>query len=226
MKEVFEIYKLVRIKNHVDYLKGLELQKKAVGEIQVEKYKGIVFLLEHKPVYTLGVNAFENNILIPEQELIDRGVSVHKTNRGGDITYHGPGQIVGYPIINLKYFQKDLRKYIRMLEETIINTLDKYDITAGRKSEYVGVWVDNVKIAAIGCNARKWISTHGFALNVRTDMEYFDFINPCGIKEFGVDSMKNHISDILIEDVKDNLSLSFQEVFNIEFDEIEEVEVD
>ena len=220
------MYKLVKIKNYSDYMKGLEIQKRAFNEVYEGKYKGIVYLLEHNHVYTLGRSAFENNILIPEEDLLNNGISIYRTNRGGDVTYHGPGQIVGYPILDLSYFNKDLRKYVRKLEEVIINTLDKFGIVGSRKKEYVGVWVENAKIAAIGCNVKKWISSHGFALNVRTDMEYFQNINPCGIKEFDVDSMEYHLPDVLIDDVMNIIALSFQEIFGIEFDIVEEIEVD
>ena len=219
------MYKVVKIKNQVDYKKGLEIQEKAFKEVQNGDCRGVVFLLEHKPVYTIGTSAKGNNILIPEKELKEMGVSVCKTTRGGDITYHGPGQIVGYPIIDLRHHQKDVRWYVRKLEEVVINTLKDYSICASRKEGYVGVWAENMKIAAIGCRMKKWITSHGFALNVKTDMKYFDYINPCGIRDFGVDSMECHQPEISLENVQDSLILSFQEVFGIEFDMIEDMEV-
>ena len=154
-----------------------------------------LLLVSHPHVYTLGKSGDLSNLLLSSQELDTKGVRFYKTNRGGDITYHGPGQIVGYPILDLENFFTDIHKYLRILEETIILTLADYGITATRSNGQTGVWLDAGtplarKICALGVRASRWVTMHGFALNVNTNLGYFDHIIPCGIRGKAVTSMK------------------------------------
>lgn len=153
----------------------------------------IVFL-QHPHVMTMGTSCEEegaSNLLVSEEILKEKGVQLYKTNRGGDVTYHGPGQIVGYPIISLCNHNKDIRKYVFNLEEFFINLLkEEFDIDSVRDKVHRGVWIGNDKITAIGCSIKKWVTMHGFAFNVNTDMDYFKLINPCGILDKGVTSLE------------------------------------
>ena len=151
-----------------------------------------MFLVEHPPVLTLGVRGNKDNILIPEQELTRMGVSIEQINRGGDVTYHGPGQVVGYPIINLKHYGKDVHYFVNRIENTFIKLLkEDYGITAasGEKT-YTGVWVGKEKITAIGIQVKRWTTMHGFAFNVNTDLSHFSWIVPCGLTDAGVTSIQ------------------------------------
>lgn len=151
--------------------------------------KDVLILVEHAPVLTVGRNGGFQNILAAGEALKSQGISVYEVERGGDITYHGPGQLVGYPIIDLKMRDRDLHRYVRQLEEVIIRTLDCYGIIAGRKDGYPGVWVGSRKIAALGVAVKKWVTMHGFALNIACNLEHFQLIVPCGISGCGVTSM-------------------------------------
>ncbi|MGH9761412.1 MAG: lipoyl(octanoyl) transferase LipB, partial [Blastocatellia bacterium] len=172
----------------VDYSNGLILQQLAVDEcnhIGSEK----LLLLEHPHVFTLGRGADESHILAEEDQLQAMSVEVHHTGRGGDVTYHGPGQLVGYPIINLKPDRCDVRRYVRDVEEVLIRTIADFGLSGSRIDGLTGVWVGNEKIGAIGVRIARWITSHGFALNVNTDLQYFGMIVPCGIVDKGVTSM-------------------------------------
>ena len=178
---------------------------------------------EHPPVYTLGKSGDFNNLLLNEQQLNERGISYYKTNRGGDITFHGPEQLVGYPILNLDDFFHDIHKYMRYLEEVIILTLADYDLKGERSKGETGVWLDvgtpfARKICAFGVRASRWVTMHGFALNVNPNLGYFDHIIPCGIKGKGVTSMEVELGKkIPLEEVKSILLQHFSEVFDVEF---------
>jgi lipoyl(octanoyl) transferase len=173
-----------------------------------------LLLTEHDHVYTLGKSTDDNHLLATEDELKSGGIEVFQVDRGGDITYHGPGQIVGYPIINLSNYSLDIHRYLRDLEETIIRTLARFGIKSGREIGMTGVWVDGEKIAAIGIKVSRWITMHGFALNVNTDLEKFDRIIPCGIFHKGVTSMKKILGiDVQFESVVKELADVFSEVF-------------
>lgn len=150
-----------------------------------------LLLTEHPPVYTLGTSSDPHHLLAGEEDLRNLGAEVVEVDRGGDVTFHGPGQLVGYPIFDLTQHGQDLARYLRMLEETIIRVLRRYDIAGSRTPGYTGVWVGGDKICAIGIKASRWISMHGFALNVNTDLAYFRHIIPCGIFERGVTSMQD-----------------------------------
>ena len=157
-----------------------------------------LLFVEHPHVYTLGKSGDENNLLINNETLKQKQVAFYPTNRGGDITYHGPGQLVGYPILDLDCFFTDIHKYLRLLEECVIATLADFDIQSGRSKGETGVWLDSEgenprKICALGIRTSRWVTMHGFALNVTTDLSYFDHIIPCGIRDKGVTSMEKEL---------------------------------
>ena len=178
---------------------------------------------EHLPVLTLGKSGHAENILISEAEMAARGIEYFKANRGGDITFHGPQQIVGYPIIDLEKFYTDIGKYLRSLEETIILTMAEYGLQGERSKGETGVWLDagvpgkERKICAMGVRCSRWITMHGFALNINTDLSYFDTIIPCGIENKKVASLQNELGYALdYEEVKDKVKANFAKVFGIE----------
>ena len=177
----------------------------------------------HPHVYTLGKSGHIENLLVNDSRMKELNVSFFKTNRGGDITYHGPGQVVGYPILDLELFVTDLGKYMRDLEEVIIRTLSYYNISSGRLPGATGVWLDAEiknkarKICAMGVRCSRWVTMHGFALNVNTDLKYFDHIVPCGITDKSVTSMQRELGTYIDEqEVKDLLRYEFGMVFNAE----------
>lgn len=179
---------------------------------------------EHPHVYTLGKSGSRDHVLISDEEMQRLGATFYKINRGGDITYHGPGQIVGYPILDLDYFFTDIHKYLRFLEEAIILTLAKYGISAERYPGYTGVWIDATnnekarKICAIGVRCSRWVTMHGFAFNVNTDLNYFNHIVPCGIKDKDVTSLKRELGhDVDIEEVKTILKEEIRKLFEMQF---------
>ena len=180
-----------------------------------------LLFVEHPPVYTLGKSGDINNVLIDEEARTAKGIEFFRTNRGGDITFHGPGQIVGYPIIDLEKYYTDIGKYLRNIEEVIILTLKEYGIEAGRSAGETGVWIDpdikgrERKICAIGVRTSRWITMHGFALNVNTDLNYFNFIVPCGISNKQVTSLEKELRrKIDFEEAKERLKNNFAFVFN------------
>ena len=213
-------YKVVKINNQLSYSEGLELQHKVYDLVQDDVYDGVLLILEHKHVLSMGIRSNYNNLLVSEQVLKEKGVEFFKTDRGGDITYHGPGQIVAYPIMKLKKLNIRLSDYMHNLEKVIIETLSTHNLEAYQRKEYPGVWLDNTKICAIGVRASKYITYHGLAYNVTTDKSYFNLINPCGITDFRVSSLEDFIDNIDIEKEKDIVINSFINVFGIEFSSI------
>jgi lipoyl(octanoyl) transferase len=177
----------------VNYSDGLALQEQAVEQLKEGENDEQLLLLEHNHVFTLGRAANATNILASPESLAAHGVEVHETGRGGDVTYHGPGQLVGYPIINLKPDRQDVHRYVRDIEEVLIGTIADYGITGTRIAGLTGVWVGNQKIAAIGVRIARWITSHGFALNVNPDLNFFRMIVPCGITDKGVTSIAQQI---------------------------------
>ncbi|MGB7606532.1 MAG: lipoyl(octanoyl) transferase LipB, partial [Lutisporaceae bacterium] len=175
------------------------------------------------PVLTIGINGKENNILINEDVLRGMGVRVFCSNRGGDVTYHGPGQLVAYPILNLNHYGKDVKDYVRRLEETSIRLMKvEYGLSADRKPGFPGVWVGNDKITAIGCTVKHWVTMHGFALNVNTNLEHFKWINPCGFADKGVTSLEELLGEAQDMDiVMNHIIKHFTTLFNIEHEIIE-----
>jgi len=204
----------MRLDGLTKYLDGLNLQNLALEKVMSGKADCILILLEHEPVLTLGRSGGRENLLVDESELERLGVELRNTGRGGNITYHGPGQVVAYPILNLGKWKKNLPWYVHSLEEVVIRVLEDYDIEAGRKPEYRGVWVEERKIAAVGIAVKRWFTMHGFALNVRVNKEHFRLINPCGIKDYTIASMDDFVADVdfheIIESVERNFSLVFE----------------
>ena len=177
---------------------------------------------EHPPVYTLGKSGSIDNLLIDETVMAEKGIRFFNTNRGGDITFHGPQQIVGYPILDLEKMYTDIGRYLRNLEEAVILTLAEYSIAGGRSSGETGVWIDagikgkERKICAIGVRCSRWITMHGFALNVNTDLNYFNHIIPCGIQNKKVTSMQNELGNVVdFEKVKTKLKKNFEQIFEV-----------
>lgn len=189
-------------------------------EIETSNY---FFFVEHPHVYTLGKSGDISNLLLNENQLQEKGATFYKINRGGDITYHGPGQIVGYPILDLENFFTDIHKYLRLLEETIILTLDEYGIKATRSEGETGVWLDvgtpfARKICAMGVRASRWVTMHGFAFNVNADLGYFDNIIPCGIRGKGVTSLHVELGRNIDEiEVKKKILKYFAKLFEANF---------
>ncbi|MEK6407239.1 MAG: lipoyl(octanoyl) transferase LipB [Acidobacteriota bacterium] len=201
----------------VQYDDGLRLQERAVDRLRSGEGPEQLLLLEHPHVFTLGRGADSSNILADQQQLQSSSVEVHETGRGGDVTYHGPGQLVGYPIINLKPDRCDVHRYVRDIEEVLIRTIAEFGVIGTRIDGLTGVWVGNEKIAAIGVRIARWITSHGFALNVNTDLSYFKMIVPCGITDKGVTSLSRLVGrSIDTRDVVQATALNFGRVFGRE----------
>jgi lipoyl(octanoyl) transferase len=198
------------------YEEGLRLQRALVDERRYGRVDDVLLLLEHPHVLTLGVrgDGGRRHILASRDQLVARGVEVHETGRGGDVTYHGPGQIVGYPILDLKPDRCDVHRYVRDLEEILIRTAMHYGIAAERVPGLTGVWVGHEKLAAIGVRVARWVTSHGFALNVSTDLDYFNLIVPCGIADRGVTSLARLLGRAVDpREVEDRIVSHFCEVF-------------
>lgn len=207
---------LVSILGEVEYGEALELQKKLLQLRQQDKIDDVLLLLEHSPTLTLGTRENRENIIAAPAQLKKNGINIHKTNRGGDVTYHGPGQVVGYCILDLKNHGKSIKVYINKLEEMFIQLLkDKYNITAVRDEKHRGVWIDQEKITAIGCAVKKTVTMHGFAFNVNTNLDHFKLINPCGITDRGVTSLQKLLGQTQnIQQVHEQIIAYFSKVFN------------
>ena len=205
-------HKKIIIKNLglLDFEKTLHIQKDFQNQIIETKLNNrknnlnsitpnFLLFVEHDHVYTLGNSGNENNLIFDKKRLEEMGIKYHETNRGGDITYHGPGQLVCYPILDLENFYRDIHKYLRDLEDVVINTLNYFDISASGNSKETGVWFDvgtpeERKICAMGIKVSRWVTMHGLALNVNTNLSYFNGIVPCGISEKGVTSISNELN--------------------------------
>lgn len=178
---------------------------------------------EHKPVYTLGKSGFVENLLLNNETLKEKNIDFFNINRGGDITYHGPGQLTGYPIFDLENFGTDIGKYLRNLEEAIIQTIAKFGLKGERIPGLTGVWLDidkphlARKICAIGVHASRWVTMHGFGFNIKTDLRYFDYIIPCGIKDKGVTSLEKEVGPVDMQEVKGIVKNKLAEIFDLEF---------
>jgi lipoyl(octanoyl) transferase len=197
------------------YADGLDLQARLVAERQAGHIADTLLLLEHEPVFTLGRNARRENVLFPEDELRRRGFDVFETGRGGDVTYHGPGQIVGYPIVALQPERRDVHRYVRDLEEVMIRTCADYGLGATRVAGLTGAWVGAEKIGAIGVRIARWVTSHGFALNVATDLAPFELIVPCGIQGKGVTSLERLLGRApALDEVMDHLAEHFGRIFD------------
>lgn len=200
----------------VAYADALSLQRALVEERRAGVIPDVLLLVEHPPVLTLGVrgDGGRSHILATPETLDERGIGVFETGRGGDVTYHGPGQIVGYPILDLKPDRCDVHRYVRDLEEVIIRTARDYGIETGRIQGLTGVWAGNAKLAAIGVRISRWITSHGFALNLTTDLNDFDLIVPCGIADRAVTSLAELGCQAAREAVENQLISHFLDVFD------------
>ena len=179
-----------------------------------------MFFCEHQPVLTIGKSGKDTNLLIPEELLVQRGVSFYHINRGGDITYHGPGQLVCYPILNLEEFHLGLKEYVHLLEEAVIRVCASYGIEAGRLEKATGVWLEGStprarKICAIGVRSSHYVTMHGLALNVNTDLRYFSYIHPCGFIDKGVTSLRQELKhEVPMDEVKQRLECELSKLLN------------
>jgi lipoyl(octanoyl) transferase len=207
----------VRRLGRVGYAEGLELQRQLVEQRKAGEIPDQLLLLEHPPVITLGVKTRNNqtNIVGSPETLAEEGVAVFETGRGGDVTYHGPGQLVGYPIIDLKPDRCDVHKYVRDLEEVMIRAAATFGVEAGRLSGLTGAWVGRDKLAAIGVRISKWVTSHGFAFNVNTALKHFDLIVPCGISDRGVTSLEKLLGrPVEMDEVEAAVESAFRSVFS------------
>jgi len=220
----------------IDYKEAWDLQEESLALVVKEKLDArktggngfssgeqVVYFCEHPHVYTLGKSGQNQNLLIPDAFLEKINATFYKIDRGGDITYHGPGQIVGYPIIDLEALNIKVKDYVWGLEETVIRTLADYGIESGRLDGATGVWLDTDvrgktrKICAIGVRVSRYVTMHGFALNVNTDLRYFQYINPCGFTDKGVTSLQQESGRVIeIGNVREKLKEKFEEVFQVE----------
>jgi lipoyl(octanoyl) transferase len=207
----------VRRLGTVPYAEALEIQAELVKRRRAGEVEDTLLLLQHPHVITLGTGTHEENVLISAEERERRGIELFKAGRGGDVTYHGPGQLVGYPIFDLKPDRCDLHRYLRDLEEALIGVLGEYALEGRRREGMTGVWVGDRKLAAIGVRVSSgWITSHGFALNVATDLGFFDAIVPCGIREYGVGSLRSELDrEVGMEEVEDAAVRSFERVFAV-----------
>jgi len=212
----------------LEYQQAWDLQEKILQESIAQKAQGLIpahhlLFVEHPPVYTLGKSGKREHVLIDEQEMQERKVAFFQTNRGGDITYHGPGQLVGYPIFDLEQFYRDIGRYLRELEEVIILTLQDYGLKGERSSGETGVWLDPDvpgrarKICAMGVRCSRWITMHGFALNISNDLSYFNHIIPCGIPDKSVTSLQKELEVTpTVAEVKEKVLQKFEQVFGVQ----------
>ena len=226
----------------IDYQKAWDYQKSllekvidrklknrhlAITDSKYEKPQHYLLFCHHPPVYTLGKSGSADHLLLNEKGLAAKSIDFYKINRGGDITFHGPGQIVGYPIFDLDMFFTDVHKYVRYLEEAIIRTLAEYGLEGKRIAQFTGVWLEknaqlpNRKICAIGVHLSRWVTMHGFAFNINTDLKYFNYIVPCGIKDVDktVTSLAQELGEkIDIKEVQTKLKFHFADLFGFEFE--------
>ena len=209
----------------IEYEKALERQTVAFNALLEAKAQGRtgenrLFFCEHQPVLTIGKSGKDTNLLIPEELLVQRGVSFYHINRGGDITYHGPGQLVCYPILNLEEFHLGLKEYVHLLEEAVIRVCASYGIEAGRLEKATGVWLEGStprarKICAIGVRSSHYVTMHGLALNVNTDLRYFSYIHPCGFIDKGVTSLRQELKhEVPMDEVKQRLECELSKLLN------------
>jgi lipoyl(octanoyl) transferase len=207
----------VRRLGRVGYADGLALQARLVDDRKAGRVVDTLLLLEHEPVFTLGRNARAENVLVPRDLLRTRGFEVFEVGRGGDVTYHGPGQVVGYPIVDLAPDRCDVHRYVRDLEEVMIRTCADHGVLAGRVPGLTGAWIGDRKVGAIGVRLSRWVTSHGFALNVSTDLAPFGLIVPCGITSRGVTTLEQAAGRAVpVDDVMAGLAAHFACVFGAE----------
>ena len=207
----------VRRLGTIDYQAALDLQAQLVERRKQGLIPDQLLLLEHPPVITLGVRtrSDRSHVLESEAALAAKGVGLFETGRGGDVTYHGPGQLVGYPIVDLKPARCDVHRYVRDLEEVLIRAVDAFGVRAGRIEGLTGIWVGDQKLAAIGVRISRWVTSHGFALNVNTDLSHFGLIVPCGITDKGVTSLERLLGHALpMDEVAETVARQFAALFS------------
>lgn len=224
---------------NIDYKEAWDYQEallKSIVDIKIANRKNdpdlqeitpnYLLFCDHPHVYTLGKSGDEKHLLLDEKELNNKGIQYYRTNRGGDITYHGPGQIVGYPVLDLENFFTDIHKYLRLLEQAVIDTLKEYDIISGRIEGLTGVWLDHEKqtnprkICALGVKTSRWATMHGLALNVNSDISYFDYIVPCGIDDKAVTSMNTELGHEMNKaEVAEKLKKHIVQLFQMDIEE-------
>lgn len=211
MKDIFNILDLGKR----DYKEVWDMQR----ELHLKRVDGEIpdtlILVEHNPVVTIGKSGKSENIKMPVQMLKEKGIDLYHIERGGDVTFHGPGQLVGYPIFNIKQGLVGIKRFITMIEDVIIGVLADFDIKAEKRERLIGVWTEMGKICSIGIAVKRWVSFHGFALNVNTDLRYFDLINPCGFKDIKMVSMQEIIGqEVSMELVKKSTVRNFKLIFS------------
>lgn len=217
-KNCIELYNITR----VSYADALDLQLQLHAKCVAGEIFGALMLLEHDPVITKGVKTGPGNVLASSQILQNQGVELVDTDRGGDVTYHGPGQLVGYPIFPIRRMGGDLHAYLRTLEQSIIDVLDEYDLQ-GHRNGPAGVWVGDRKVCSIGVAIRKWVTYHGFALNIAPNMSHFNLINPCGLASSQLTSMKELLGDApSMDSVKAACIRAFERNFDVKIHPAEE----
>jgi lipoate-protein ligase B len=199
----------------IEYDAATLLQRILLHQRLDEEISDILLLMEHPPTITIGRSGKLDNILASQEELSRENISLFFSDRGGDVTYHGPGQLVGYPILNLKERDRDIHKYVRDLEEVILRTLSSFCITANRDKSHAGVWVKEEQVASIGLSIRRWVTMHGFAINVKPNVQHFSFINPCGCSNRQITSMSKLLGhEVAIEAVTEQLVTHFCGLFD------------
>jgi len=200
----------------INYNAAYDIQQCIFELIKKEYAQGVILLLEHEPVITIGNNRNRDNLLAGEESLKAQKIEIVQSNRGGDVTFHGPGQLVCYPIFNLNYFGKDLSQFVKNLEQVIIFTLEEYKIKGTRIDKLRGVFVDSSKIASIGLHIKKWVTMHGFSFNINVNLDYFKNIIACGLKNYSQTSLQKILNhSVSISDVKEQMLKKFAKVFNI-----------
>ena len=202
----------------IEYQEAYNLQRNLHRQRVEGKIPDVLLLLEHPPTITIGKSGTPDNVLVSRERLAREGISVFFTDRGGDVTYHGPGQLVGYPLVDLRQRGKDLHGYVKKLEEVILRILKDFSIRGDRDECHPGVWVDGEEIAAIGLSLRNWVSMHGFALNINVDLEHFSFVNPCGFSDRRVTSMSKILgSHVPMHEATNSLITHFCRVFDFPY---------
>jgi lipoyl(octanoyl) transferase len=196
-----------------NYAEAFEIQAQRVSEIRGENAISTLFITEHHPVLTLGSNFHEENLRLSLPEYAERGIEIHRTNRGGDVTFHGPGQLVAYPVFDLVLLKQDLHWWLRMIEEIVMAACAEIGLEPRRFPPHTGVWVGDRKLCAIGIAVRKWVSMHGLAININNDLSYFETIVPCGIADYGVTSLAQELGrDLSLTDFAPVLVRAFRQV--------------
>ena len=198
----------------ISYNHAYEIQTYIFEQVRIENIRGSILLLEHKPVITIGNNGRLDNLLVTQESLLEQGIELIHSNRGGDLTFHGPGQLVCYPVINLAYYGKDLTLFVWNLEQVIIDILEKFGIKSKRIDKLRGIFINTSKIASVGIHIKKWITLHGFSLNVNVNLNYFKNIIACGLKEYSQTSMQKILNkEIPMNDVKEQALQNLSKIF-------------